>query len=82
MNPRREKLQSNLTLCTTAAAVVQQVSSMGSQLFEVGLYDPGAAAGQSVMIARVWDAGTIVKSVPWLRHQNREGPEYLRPTKG
>jgi RepB DNA-primase from phage plasmid len=32
------------------------------------------------MIPRVWDAGTIVKSVSWLRHQNREGRNiYIRP---
>ena len=53
---------------------------MGSELFEVGLYNPNAGAGESVMIPRVWDAGTIVKSVPWLRHQNREGRNiYIRP---
>jgi hypothetical protein len=53
---------------------------MGSELFEVGLYKPDAGAGESVMIARVWDAGTVVKSVPWLRHQNREGRNiYIRP---
>lgn len=32
------------------------------------------------MIPRVWDSETIVKSVPWLRHQNREGRNiYIRP---
>lgn len=64
----------------TAAAVQQQVSAMGSELFEVGLYKPDAGPGESIMIGRVWDAGTIVKSVPWLRHQNREGRNiYIRP---
>ena len=53
---------------------------MGSELFEVGLYNPNAGAAESVMIPRVWDAETIVKSVPWLRHQNREGRNiYIRP---
>jgi hypothetical protein len=53
---------------------------MGSELFEVGLYKPDAGAGESVMIVRVWDAGTVVTSVPWLRHQNREGRNiYIRP---
>jgi hypothetical protein len=53
---------------------------MGSELFEVGLYNPNAGAGELVMILRVWDAGTIVKSVPWLRHQNRVGRNiYIRP---
>ena len=32
------------------------------------------------MIPRVWDAGTILKSLPWLRHQNRHGRNiYIRP---
>ena len=53
---------------------------MGSELFEVGLYKPDAGAGESVMIPRVWDAETVVKSVPWLRHQNCEGRNiYIRP---
>jgi hypothetical protein len=64
----------------TATAVQQQVAAMDSELFEVGLYKPSAAAGESVMIPRVWDAETIVRSVPWLRLQNREGRNiYLRP---
>jgi hypothetical protein len=53
---------------------------MGSELFEIGLYNPSVGAGESVMIPRVWDAGTVVKSVPWLRHQNCEGRNiYIRP---
>lgn len=72
--------QSNGAAGKTAAAVEQQVAAMGSELFEVGLYNSNAGAGESVMIARVWDAGTIIKSVPWLRHQNREGRNiYIRP---
>lgn len=53
---------------------------MGAELFEVGLYKPDTKAGEPVMIPRVWDAATIIKSVPWLRHQNREGRNiYIRP---
>src|ERR1700693_1484870 len=64
----------------TIAAAVRQVGSMGSELFEVGLYKPDTRPTQSVMIPRVWDSGTISKSVPWLRHQNREGRNiYIRP---
>ncbi len=64
----------------TRGAVEQQVAAMGSELFEVGLYNPNAGAGKSVMIPRVWDAETIVNSVPWLRHQNCEGRNiYIRP---
>jgi DNA primase RepB-like protein len=64
----------------TATAVEQQIAAMGSEVLEVGLYDPDAGGGESVMIPRVWDSGTIAKSVPWLRHQNREGRNiYIRP---
>jgi hypothetical protein len=53
---------------------------MGSELFEVGLYDPDPGASKPIMIPRVWDSETIVKSVAWLRHQNREGRNiYIRP---
>src|ERR1035438_5180725 len=72
--------ESDNTAGKTAAAVQQQVAAMGSELFEVGLYKLDAGAGESIMITRVWDAGTIVKSVPWLRHQNRGGRNiYVRP---
>ena len=72
--------QFNRTAGKTAAAVQHQIAAMGSELFEVGLYNPSAGPSESVMIPRVWDAGTIVKSVPWLRHQNREGRNiYVRP---
>jgi hypothetical protein len=81
MNASAERWrQSNKTTGKTTAAVQQQVAAMGSELFEVGLYNPNAAAGESVMMPRVWEAGTIVKSVPWLRLQNREGRNiYIRP---
>src|SRR5579863_1167619 len=64
----------------TAIAVMQQVAVMDSELFEVGLFKPDAGPGGSVMIPRVWDAETVVKSIPWLRHQNCEGRNiYIRP---
>ena len=80
MNASAIRRQSSNATGRTAAAVQQQVAAMGSELFEVGLYDPNSGASESVMIPRVWDAETIVKSVPWLRHQNREGRNiYIRP---
>ena len=81
MNASAERWrQSNKTTGKTAAAVQQQVAAMGSELSEVGLYNPDAEAAESIMIPRVWDAETIVTSVPWLRHQNREGRNiYIRP---
>jgi hypothetical protein len=80
MNASATRRQSNEATGKTATAVRQQVAAMDSELFEVGLYNPNAQAGESVMIPRVWDAETIMKSVPWLCHQNREGRNiYLRP---
>jgi hypothetical protein len=53
---------------------------MGSELFEVGLFNPDAGATESIMISRVWNSETILKSVAWLRHQNRAGRNiYIRP---
>jgi len=64
----------------SSLAVAQQLVAMGSELFEIGLYNPSVGPGESVMIPRVWDAGTVLKSVPWLRHQNCEGRNiYIRP---
>jgi RepB DNA-primase from phage plasmid len=64
----------------TAAAVERQVVAMGSELFEIGLYKPDAGPRESVMIPRVWDGETILKSISWLRHQNRDGRNiYIRP---
>jgi hypothetical protein len=81
MNASSERRpQSDEAMGKTAAAVRQQVAAMGSELFDVGLYNPNAGAGESLMIPRVWDAETLAKSVPWLRHQNREGRNiYIRP---
>jgi hypothetical protein len=64
----------------TTGAVEQQIAAMGSELFELGLFNPDAGATESIMIPRVWDSETIVKSVPWLRYQNTEGRNiYIRP---
>ena len=64
----------------TTGAVRQQIAAMGSELFEVGLYDPDPGASEPIMIPRIWDSETIVKSVAWLRHQNSEGRNiYIRP---
>lgn len=65
----------------TTTAVRQQVIAMASELFEIGLFNPDAAElGESVMIPRVWDAETVLKSIPWLRHQNLNGRNvYIRP---
>lgn len=72
--------ESNPATSKTEVAVRQQLAAMGSESFEVGLYNPNAGAGEPFMILRVWNAETIFKSVPWLRHQNRAGRNiYIRP---
>jgi hypothetical protein len=54
---------------------------MGAQVFEAGLFKPsGAEVGGTVMIPRIWDASTLVRSLPWLRLQNADGRNiYVRP---
>jgi hypothetical protein len=65
---------------TTFDAVQQQVAAMGVELFEVGLYKADARATEAALIPRLFDVQTILKSVPWLRHQNRTGRNiYIRP---
>lgn len=65
----------------TAVAVEEQLSGMASNLFELGLYNPNAVTPtESVMIPRVWASEAVLKSIAWLRHQNRDGRNiYIRP---
>jgi hypothetical protein len=65
----------------TTQVVRQQIAAMGTSIFEVGLFKPGAAdEGRAVMIPRVWDADTVIRSIPWLRYQNADGRNiYIRP---
>jgi hypothetical protein len=53
---------------------------MGSDVFEVGLFDPDALKGRPIMILRTWDPDTVMRSVPWLAYENRRGRNiYIRP---
>lgn len=53
---------------------------MGCEVFEVGLFNPIATANEPVMIPRTWDTDALLRSVPWLKHQNRNGRNiYVRP---
>ena len=64
----------------TIEAVRRQVAAMASDVFEIGLFKPDAAGNEAIMLPRVWDAETLLRSVPWLRHQNRDGRNiYIRP---
>jgi hypothetical protein len=53
---------------------------MAADLYEIGLFNPNAGPNDSIMIQRIWDADTILNSLPWLRHKNSEGRNiYVRP---
>src|SRR5258708_30453261 len=63
----------------TTEAVEKQARAMRASIFEVGLLDPTAAQG--VMLPRVWDLDTLLRSVSWLRLKNLEGRNiYIRPS--
>ena len=64
----------------TLEAVTKQIQAMGCEVFEVGLFNPTANANEPVMIPRTWDTEALLRSVPWLKHQNRSGRNiYVRP---
>jgi len=53
---------------------------MASAVFEIGLFKPDAAGNEPIMLPRVWDADTLLRSVAWLRYHNRDGRNiYIRP---
>jgi hypothetical protein len=63
----------------TYDAVRRQVTAMGCDVFEVGLFKPDAV-NEPVMLPRTWDSETLLRSVPWMRHQNLNGRNiYVRP---
>src|SRR5215469_4594601 len=63
----------------TVVAVRRQVTAMGCEVFEVGLFKPHAQNG-AVMLPRTWDADTLLRSLAWLRRENRDGRSiYIRP---
>ncbi len=62
----------------TLEAVEKQSCAMGAQVFDIGLFDPNAAAG--AMLPRLWNLDTLLRSVSWLRLKNAEGRHiYIRP---
>jgi hypothetical protein len=53
---------------------------MAADVFEIGLFKPDAPHGEAVMVPRVWDHDTLLRSIGWLRHENRDGRNiYVRP---
>ena len=61
----------------TYEAIERQVEAMGAEVFEVGLFKPGATPE---MMPRTWDKATLLRSVGWLKYQNSQGRNiYIRP---
>jgi hypothetical protein len=53
---------------------------MGAEVYEVGLFKPDAQGREPVMLPRVWDRDSLLRSIGWLRYENREGRNiYVRP---
>lgn len=53
---------------------------MGCDVFELGLFKPGGTGNEPVMLPRTWDRETLLRSIAWLKHQNRDGRNvYVRP---
>lgn len=76
----RAKDRISSTSDRTIEAVRRQVAAMASDVFEIGLFKPDVIGDEAVMLPRVWDTETLLRSVPWLRHQNRDGRNiYIRP---
>src|SRR5260370_38646829 len=64
----------------TVEAVQLQVRAMSAAVFEVGLFKPDARDGEAAMLPRVWDTDSLMRSIGWLRHENRDGRNiYVRP---
>src|SRR6267378_3540743 len=73
------KSKKQMTTISTPEAVEKQSKAMGTKAFEIGLFDPRAAQG--VMLPRVWELETLLRSVSWLRLKNAEGRNiYIRPS--
>ncbi len=66
----------------TLRAVERQIRASGCQMFEVGLFKPDAEGAGPVMIPRVWDSDALLRSVSWLRLQNRDGRNIFCRPKG
>jgi hypothetical protein len=66
----------------TFDVIRRQADAMGCEVFEVGLYKPAVEGGpkEPEMLPRTWDKATLLRSVPWLKYQNRNGRNvYIRP---
>jgi hypothetical protein len=63
----------------TSETITAQIQAMGSDFFEVGLFNP-SATNEPFMILRSWDAATVIRSVSWLKYENWNGRNiFIRP---
>ena len=70
------------SLAITTVAVRAQITAMGAEVFEIGLFKPDTAEPGSgpPMLPRTWDVAGLMRSIPWLRLQNSQGRNiYVRP---
>lgn len=66
-------------MARTHDVVRRQIEAMGADVFEVGLFNPNADS-EPTMLSRTWDADTLLRSIAWMRLQNRNGRNvYVRP---
>lgn len=64
----------------TLRTVERQIRATGCQIIEVGLFKPEAEGTGPVMIPRIWDIEALLRSISWLRMQNRDGRNiFFRP---
>src|ERR1041385_486671 len=67
----------------TRSAIERQITAMGTDVFEVGLFKPrtpGDPHSEPEMLPRVWDREALLRSVSWLCYQNAHGRNvYVRP---
>src|SRR5262245_53441023 len=84
MRPKSEIRQGGIRMNhRTRIAVERQITAMGAEVFEVGLFKPqgpGDLSREPEMLPRVWDRETLLRSVSWLCYQNAHGRNiYVRP---
>lgn len=64
----------------TTEAVTRQIAAMGCEVFEIGLLKPETGNNERNMLPRTWDRDALLRSLAWLRHENRDGRNvYIRP---
>lgn len=66
----------------TARAVQRQIEAMSCRTFELGLFKPDVHGNGPVMLPRVWDADTLLRSISWLRRENHDGRNIFCRPKG